>query len=167
MSRVRSKVLRIIDFIEHLSKRMTIVSGISLTFIMFLTVLDVIMRRVGHPLIGAYDIIGLSGAFVIGFSIPFSSTTRTHIYMEFPTNRLRRNAKRVMNTVTRIIAIAIFLIISITLYHIGSRFLTEREVTQTAQVLIYPFVYGLGVCCFIECFVFIHDIVRIWEGKYE
>jgi hypothetical protein len=27
--------------------------------------------------------------------------------------------------------------------------------------------YGVAICCLLECWVFIFDIVRIWRGEHE
>ena len=161
----RNKVVAATDFI---ARRMSIVSGITLSFAMLLTVLDIILRRIaGHALIGTFDIVGLTGAIVIGFSIPFSSSIKSHVYMEFLIDRLPEHARKVMNTATRIVAIALFALISFNLFRVASMFFREWELSPTARVPVFPFVYALAVCCFIECFVFICDIVRVWERKHE
>ena len=65
------------------AKVLNIIGGAALTFMMFLTVADVLMRAGGHPIIGTYEIVALSLALVIGFGIPKVSLDRGHVYMEF------------------------------------------------------------------------------------
>jgi len=32
---------------------------------------------------------------------------------------------------------------------------------------IYPVAYGVAVCCFLQCAVFLFDIVKIWSRAHE
>jgi hypothetical protein len=50
---------------------------------------------------------------------------------------------------------------------IGYEFHTSGEVSSTLKLPFYPISYFVGVCCFIECFVFMFDIAKIWRGQYE
>ena len=31
----------------------------------------------------------------------------------------------------------------------------------------YPLAYGVGICCFVECFVFLFEIVKSWRDGHE
>ncbi len=158
---------RIVAATDKVAHSLTIISGASVTFSMLLTVADVIGRSAGHPILGAYELVGLVGALIICFSIPYSSAARTHVFMEFLINKVPRSVRNVTNTVTRIILIVLFILIGLYLFRVASGFRLGGEVTQTVHIPIYPFVYAFGMCCFLECFVFVCDIVKIWEGKYE
>ncbi len=153
--------------LEKISKILNIIAGIALTFMMFLTVSDILMRSGGHPILGTYEIVSLSLAIVIGFSIPQVSLERGHVYMEIVLNRLSRNSRNVLNTLTRLLCIMLFIIIGYNLFLVGNEFRASGEVSSTLKIPFYPIAYGVGASCFIECFVFIFDIVKIWRGQYE
>lgn len=139
----------------------------ALTFMMFLTVADVLMRMGGRPIIGTYEIVALSLALVIGFGIPKVSLDRGHVYMEFLLEKLPGNGKAIMNTFTRLVCIGLFILFGVNLFSVGREFYTSGEVTNTIQLPFFPVAYGVGVCCFLQCFVFLFDIVKIWRGQYE
>ncbi len=153
--------------LEKISRILNIIAGIALTFMMFLTVSDILMRSGGHPILGTYEIVSLSLAIVIGFSIPQVSLERGHVYMEIVLNRLSRNSRNVLNTLTRLLCIMLFIIIGYNLFLVGNEFRASGEVSSTLKIPFYPIAYGVGASCFIECFVFIFDIVKIWRGQYE
>lgn len=161
MSSVVNRVL------GKLSKMLNVVGGTALTFMMVLTVADVLMRAFGRPILGAYEIVSLLLCVVIGFGIPRVSMDRGHIYMEFIVERLPKRARAVMNTITRLTGIVLFAIIGYNLFRLGNEFYTTGEVSPTISIPFFPVPYAIGVCCFIECFVFIADITKIWEGQYE
>jgi TRAP-type C4-dicarboxylate transport system permease small subunit len=72
-----------------------------------------------------------------------------------------------MNTFTRLVCLALFIIISVNLFSVAAELRASGEVSPTIQLPAYPFAYGVAVCCTIECLVFILDIVKIWAGEYE
>ena len=143
------------------------IAGIALTFMMFLTVADVLFRAGDHPIIGTYEIVGLALALVVGFGIPQGSLDRGHVYMEFLLVKLSKRGKNVMNTFTRVLCLILFAFIGYNLFIVGAGFQATGEVSPTIKLPFYPVAYGVAVCCLLECIVFIFDIVRIWRGQYE
>ena len=155
------------DILVRTCKVLNIIGGTALTFMMFLTVADVLMRAAGYPILGTYEIVSLLLAIVIGFSIPKVSLDRGHVYMEFLLEKLPGSARSAVNIFTRILCIVLFVIIGYNLFLIGNEFHTSGEVSSTLKIPFFPIAYCVGVCCFLECFVFIFDIVKIRRGQYE
>lgn len=143
------------------------IGGWALACMMGLTVADVLGRAMGHPIIGTYEMVSMSSAIAIGFAIPFTSWERGHIYMEFLLIKFSSLSRNILNTITRVICIILFIFIGFNLFQVGADFYASGEVTITLKLPLYPIAYGVGICCFITCFVFVCDIVKIWEGKYE
>ncbi len=155
------------SILRFISKLLNIIAGIAVTFMMFLTVADVLLRAGGHPIIGTFEIVSLLLALVIGFGIPQVSLDRGHVAMDFLTEKLSKKGRRVMNTFTRVLCLALFAFIGYKLFGVGARFHASGEVSPTIMLPFYPVAYGVAVCCFLECCVFILDIVRIWRDQYE
>ena len=61
----------------------------------------------------------------------------------------------------------IFIAIGYNLFSVANEFRMSGEVTPTIQLPFYPVAYGVGVCCFLECFVFIFDIIKVWTMHHE
>jgi TRAP-type C4-dicarboxylate transport system permease small subunit len=156
-----------LGIVLRFSRFLSWVAGIGLTVMMCLTVADVIGRAAGSPVLGTYELVSLLGVVAIGFAIPLTSFNRKHVYMEFLIERLGRKTKNVVNTLTRIIVLLIFVLAGTNLFHMASEFAASREVSMALCMPFYPFAYAAGVCCFIQVLVSLCDIVRIWEGKYE
>lgn len=155
------------SILQRFSKVLNIIAGTALTLMMFLTVADIFMRTGGYPILGTYEIVALSLAIVIGFSIPQVSLDRGHVYMEIILDKLSTKNKAILNTFTRILCIFLFLIIGYNLFIIGNEFHSSGEVSSTLKMPFFPIAYCVGVCAFVECLVFVFDIVKIWRGQYE
>lgn len=154
-------------FFRVVKKVLNFAGGTALSLMMFLTVADVIMRAAGRPILGTYEIVALLLAVVIGFTIPTVSLDRGHVYMEIVLDRLSTRGKALMNTLTRVLCIVLFIVIGYNLMMVGNELHVSGEVSSTLKLPFFPIAYGVGVCCFIECLVFIFDIIKIWRGQYE
>ena len=153
--------------LRSLSNVLNSIAGVAVTLMMLLTVADVLLRAGGHPIIGTYEIVALMLALVIGFGIPQASLDRGHVFMDFLLEKLSQKGKKMMFTFTRILCLVLFAFIGYNLFNIGAKFRASGEVSATIQIPFYPVAYGVAVCCFLECCVFIFDIVRIWRGENE
>lgn len=155
------------DVLRFISKVLNFIAGAAVTFMMLLTVADVLLRAGGHPIIGTFEIVALLLALVIGFGIPQVSLDRGHVYMDFVLEKFSKRGRKVMNTFTRVLCLFLFVFIGYNLFNVGARFHASGEVSATIKIPFYPVAYGVAVCCFLECCVFIFEIVRIWRGEYE
>ncbi len=155
------------SFFRVAKKVLNFAGGLALSLMMFLTVADVIMRSAGRPILGTYEMVALLLAVVIGFTIPTVSLDRAHVRMEIILDRLSANGKALLNTFTRVLCIVLFIVIGYNLIMVGNELHASGEVSSTLRLPFFPIAYGVGVCCFIECLVFVFDIVQIWRGQYE
>lgn len=153
--------------INVLSRFLNIIAGISLTFLMLLTVMDVVLRSLRRPIVGTYELVAFSGAVVIGFCLPYTSWVRGHIYIDFLISRFSKKIRDMFNLITRCVVIWLFLMIGWNLIKYGMDLQRSGEVSPTLQMPFYPVAYGIGICCFIQCLVLLCDILKIFGGEYE
>jgi TRAP-type C4-dicarboxylate transport system permease small subunit len=154
-------------FVQKLSKMMNVIAGTALSFIMLLTVADVVLRYFGMPIVGTFEIVGLAGAIAIGFGIPITSVFRGQIFVDFAVNKFPKTGANIINITTRLLTIAIFILIAHNLFLYSNDLLASSEVTLTRQIPFYPIAYGLSFCCIIQCLVMVGDIIKIFRGEYE
>ena len=150
--------------LQKTSKGLAVIAGIALTFMMLLTVADVTMRAFGMPFMGTYEVVSLTLGLVIGFSIPLVSLNKQHVYMDMLVEKLAPRNKAILTTLTRIMNIALFVLIGCALFIIGNEYRISGETSPTIMLPFYPMAYGIGICCFIECLVFIFEIVKSWRA---
>lgn len=153
--------------LRSVSRILNIIAGTALTFMMLLTVADVLLRAGGHPIIGTYEISALCLGLVIAFGIPQVSLDRGHVYMEFLLARLGDRGKSMLATFTRLLCLTLFIFIGVNLLKVGAGFQASGEVTATIRLPIYPVAYGVAACCFLQCAVFLSEIVNLWSGGHE
>jgi TRAP-type C4-dicarboxylate transport system permease small subunit len=152
--------------LQKTSKWLSVIAGTSLTLMMLLTVSDVVGRAFGHPIMGTYEVVGLMLALVIGFAMPKVSLARQHVYMDF-IDRLSKRNRALINIFTRILCIILFVLIGYSLFGVGNEYRVSGETSPTIRLPFYPLAYGVGICCFVECFVFVFEIARSWRERHE
>lgn len=156
-----------LDFILRLSRVAQVIAGIALTGMMGLTVADVSLRAFGRPILGSYEVVALMGALVVGFSLPFTSWVRGHIYVDFLLQKISRGPRLGFHFSTRILGIVLFSLIAWNLFKMGLDLQKSGEVSPTLQIPFYPVVFGVGICCLLQSLVLLGDIAKLVRGKYE
>ena len=150
---------RFLSATRALSAYMDVIAGAALVLIMLLTSLDVIVRYLGYPIPGTYDLVSLGAAFVLGFAIPRTSWDKGHVTVDLLVERLPRK-RVVFDIATRIIGLFFFSLLGWNLIKMGMSYLRTGDSTQTLAVPFYPVAFALGVCAFVECIVLLSDLMR-------
>lgn len=157
--------------IQTVNKGMDLVAGTALVLIMLLTSFDVILRYLGHPIQGSYDMVGLGGAVMLGFALPRTSWDRGHITVDILTEKLSQKARVVFELITRCMVAFLFLLLGWHLGKLGARFFQTGQGTMTLGIPLYPVVYVLMICAFVQFFVIVADLGTVYhrmkEGGYE
>jgi TRAP-type C4-dicarboxylate transport system permease small subunit len=148
------------SIIEKLSRFMYWIAAAAIVSIVFLTVTDVILRRFRMPIDWALEVIVLLGAIAIGFSVPQTTIDKGHVLMDFVTEKLPQRWQIGFSIITRGLGIVMFAIFGWRLFPYGNNLWRSGQVTPILEVPEYPVAYGIGVCCFIVCFVLFHDLVE-------
>ena len=142
-------------------------AGVTLTLVMGITVADVILRILGRPIVGAFELVAFFGAIVIGFSIPFTSWLRGHIFVDFLVMKFSKGVRKRIHVFTRLLGLGLFGLIGWNLMKMGADLHRSGEVSPTLHVPFYPVVYGIGIVCLIQVLVMIADIVKVLKEQYE
>jgi len=164
---IKNSMERLLKIIYKISKGLNNIASVMLAFMILLTVADVILRSVRMPILGTYEMVGLLGAIIIGFSIPLTSWMKAHVRVDFFLFKFSATGRRILNIITRCLGIALFLIIGWNLIILGIDIYRVGEVTPTRHIPFYPVFYGVGASCFFQCIVLLCDIVKIFRGEYE
>ena len=150
--------------VSELSRFLGVIAGTTLIFVMLLTVLDVILRYFGYPIIGVYDLVALGGAIVIGFTMPLAAEKRIHVFMEMALQAHSRTGKQILNLITRLIVFGISFLVAWNLVLLGMGFRQTGEVSLTIKIVYYPIAIGLGICFFIQMLVLVVQILQVFSG---
>jgi TRAP-type C4-dicarboxylate transport system permease small subunit len=158
---------RISKTIQGISKVLNTIAGISLTFIMLITIVDVILRSFRRPVTGTYEMVAFSGAVVIGFAVPLTTLVKGHVLVDFFVFKFSKPIRNFFHITTRCMGLFLFSLLGWNLVKMGMDLHRTGEVSLTLQIPFYPIAFGLGFACLIQCLVLIAHILQIIGGRYE
>jgi TRAP-type C4-dicarboxylate transport system permease small subunit len=141
------------------------IAGSVLAFMMIVTLLDVFMRNIGHPIVGSMEIISFCGSVVIGFAIPYTSWKKAHVYVDMLVDKLSPRSRMAMDGVTRCMGMALFLFISYNFVQYGLDLKRTGEVSASFRLPYYPVAYGLALSCFLQAVTLFTDLIRTVKGE--
>jgi TRAP-type C4-dicarboxylate transport system permease small subunit len=154
-------------FVQSLSSVLNAIAGIAITFMMCLTVTDVILRSFRRPIVGTYEIVAFSGAIVIGFAVPITTLLKGHVLVDFFVLRFSKGVRNTVHILTRCMGISLFSLLGWNLFKLGMDLYRTGEVSLTLQLPFYPVAFGVALSCLVQCLVLIVHILQVIGGKYE
>lgn len=158
---------RFFAWVRGVSRFLHGIAGVSLVFLMALTIADVILRACRHPIPGAYELVGFAGALAIGLSMPLTSWLRGHVHVDSLVGRLPKRGRAAMQIATRVLAAGLFLVIGRHLVRFGLDLRECGEVSATLELPFYPIAFGVAAAAFLQGVVLLCDIVKVLRGEYE
>ncbi len=150
---------------KKVNRYIYVIGGFALMFMMLITAADVILRLFGHPIIGTYELVGFSAVVVLGFCIPYTTSVKSHITVDFITIHLSGKVNNVLLVITRLLGIFLFVFIAYNLFIMGSDLYRSGETSPTLHMPFYPIVFGIGVCCFLQVFTQLVDVIILIRRK--
>jgi TRAP-type C4-dicarboxylate transport system permease small subunit len=135
---------------RHLSKFLDVIGGAVLAGMMFLTVFDVAMRYLGIPFMGAYELVSMAGAVVIGFGLPQTTLDDGNVKVDFLIESAPKLVKKLFFVFTKLLGITLFAVMGYGLIAKAMELQAVNEASLTLRMPLFPVGYGLGVCALIE-----------------
>jgi TRAP-type C4-dicarboxylate transport system permease small subunit len=130
---------------------------------MLLSCADVVLRILGTPIPGTYEMVGLLGAVIIAFAMAYTSLQRGHVAVEMLYEKLPPRAQRLVDSAGNLTGAALFGLIAwqSTVYAADLR--QSGEVSLTLQMPLYPIVYGIAFGCGMLALVLLVDFIKSFQ----
>jgi TRAP-type C4-dicarboxylate transport system permease small subunit len=120
---------------------------------MLLTSSDVVLRYLGYPIKGVFDVVGLLGALVVALPIARTQILNRHVAMEFMAHRKSSVLRATSRALTLALSVAIYALITWQLTAFAAKLKTVGRVSDTVEIPLYPFVYAIAFAFLVNCFV--------------
>jgi TRAP-type C4-dicarboxylate transport system permease small subunit len=152
---------KVLQHVERFTKYMEAIAGFFLVFMVAITTVDVILRALGRPIPGTYEIVALSGGLVIGLALPVTAWVRGMIFVDALFSHLSDACQRGLHILTRLMSVIIFAFVAWNLVVMGSDMKRAGEVSLTLELPIWAVPYGISFGCVVLCVVLIVDAFRM------
>jgi TRAP-type C4-dicarboxylate transport system permease small subunit len=123
------------------------IAGFAVLFMMAVTCLDIVLRLVGRPLTGTYDMVRIAGTVGVACAVPYTTAIKGHVAVEFFFQKLGRRGRIAVDTVMRLSCIALFAAMTVQSVRYGISLKAAGQVSATLQWPVFWIPHLIAVCC--------------------
>jgi TRAP-type C4-dicarboxylate transport system permease small subunit len=159
-------IMKTLEWLAYkFSNWLEIIAGLALISVMLLTGCDIVGRVFKMPIPGTFELVSFAGGLVIGLAVPITSRTKGHVIVDLLLERVSPRTKSVLTITTRLMGMALFLLMGCAFLKMGSHICASGEVSSVLNFPFYPVAYAMGGAFFVEALVLVVDMVKAGEVK--
>ena len=146
--------------LQRLVLSMAGVAGFSLLTMVLVTCADVVLRKFGHPLPGAYDIVKIAAGLTAACGLPYTTAVKGHVAVEFFHHRLGRRGRVIADSLIRVPIMAMFSLFTWQFTVYGARLRSSGEVSMTLQLPVFWVPYVMAFSCALVVLVTLYHLLH-------
>jgi len=156
----------ILDRISHyLNQILIFIAGLFMIAMIFLTCANVFLRFVWIPVSGTFELMGYFGAVLTAFALGYTQIRRGHIAVDIVVLRFSKKTQGILNAINNVIGVVFFALVAWQISKYATTLWETGEVTETLQIIYYPFTYGVALGCGALSLVFLIDFLKLLMKK--
>lgn len=153
---------------RFLDKILAFVAGMALAGMVLLTCSNIFMRLIWNlPINGTYELLGFFGAVVTTFALGYTQRYRMHIAVTVLVDRFSDKTKTALNVLNNLICMVFFTLAGWQTILMSNNYVRQGEVTETLQIIFYPFTYAVALGCLVLALVFLNQAVQTIFARKE
>jgi len=131
--------------IQTIVKILVFAGGLFLLAMICLTCANIFFRIVWFPIRGTFEFMGYFGAIVTAFALAYTEMNRGHIAVDVMVNRFPKKIQKALYIVNSLVCFIFFAITTRFIFRKATILLRTGEVTETLQIIYYPFTYAVAL----------------------
>lgn len=150
--------IRVLDQVSTwLNASLAWLAAIALLAMMFITVLDILLRLVGHQIAGTYELVGWLAAAAMGLSLGYVQLHKGHVAVTILSDRFQGRADALARLVCAVLSLGLVAVVT---YYVGRFGLIQQatgSLSETLRFVVYPWVFiltlglaGLTLALFVD-----------------
>lgn len=136
------------------------VAGTSFVAMIVVTCSDVVLRKLGHPLLGALDVIGICGALGAACALPYTTAVKGHVAIEYFYHKFGRVGRAIVNSFVHVAAMGMFTLLAAWIWIYGIALLERNVHTPTLQVPMFWVPMLISASCGLLVLVLLHGLLH-------
>lgn len=158
----------VLDKISNfLNQALLWIAGLFLLAMIAITGANIVIRLFWLPVRGTFELMGYFGAVVTAFALGYTQIKRGHIAVDIVVLRFSEKVQRLLHAVNHLICMVFFSIVTRQVFKYATTLRETGEVTETLQIIYYPFTYAVALGCLIMAFTFLVDFLKSIIGNRE
>jgi TRAP-type C4-dicarboxylate transport system permease small subunit len=148
------------QIINLLSRYCDRIAQAAVMAMMILVVANILGRPLGYSIFGTIDFVGFINAILVGFALAWCAINRGHIEVEVVMNRLPQRVQSASAVFVNILGVFIFAIVTWQVALLGVDKFTQGEVSITALVPYYYFIFAMAFGCALLLMVVFINLIK-------
>mgnify|MGYP001163046170 CR=1 FL=1 len=139
---------------------LAVLAGLSILVMIVVTCVDVLGRKFGHPLTGAFDIVTVMGAVSMACALPYTTAVKGHVAVEYFFHKLNHRGRLIVDTVIRLAGVVMFAFLSWQCVQYGGRLREAGQVTMTLQMPVFWVPYVIAGSSVVVAIVIFYNMTH-------
>jgi len=136
------------------------VAGGLLVAMMLITVVNMIMREVYVPFGGTTEVVSLLAALVAAFALGYTQLQKGHTRVDILVSRFPPRAQSIIDSIMFFIGMVLFGVATWQIVKLASRYWEMGSVSETLNIIFFPFIYAVALGCAFLCLVLLLDFLK-------
>lgn len=152
---------------QTLNQALMWIAGLLLAGMVLLTCANIFLRIIWIPVRGTFELVGYSGAVLTAFALGYAQTRRGHIAVDVLVLRFSQKTQRILDIINHCICMIFFALVAWQISRYATTLWRTGELTETLQIVYYPFTYAVALGCATLSLVFLTDFLQSLIRKKE
>ncbi len=136
------------------------IAGFFLIAMIAITGANIIVRLFWLPLRGTFELMGYFGAVVTAFALAYAQSKGSHIAVDIVVLRFSKKTQKILHAVNYLICMFFFGLVTWQVFKYATTLRQTGEVTETLEIIYYPFTYAVALGCFVLAFTFFVSFLK-------
>jgi TRAP-type C4-dicarboxylate transport system permease small subunit len=154
-------------FSEYLNRILLWIAGLFLVAMIVMTCANIVLRVVWLPVRGTFELMGYFGAIVTAFALGYTQIKKGHIAVDILVLKFSPRAQIILKAINSLICTAFFSLVAWQVAKYATTLRRTGEVTETLQIIYYPFTYGVSFGCIVLALVLFTETLKALTGEKE
>jgi TRAP-type C4-dicarboxylate transport system permease small subunit len=150
---------------QVLNKWLLIIGGVAVLALMALATGNVLLRTVGMPFRGAYELVSFLGAVVTAFALGYTQKRKFNIVVDILSETFPKRIQRALDGIGYFIAMVFFAAVAWVVIRWGLRIAGSGEVSETLKIIYYPIIFCVGLGFAVLCLTLVIDFLGTFLKK--
>ncbi len=153
--------------VERLVNLMAVVGGIFLVGMVAITCANIFSRVVWVPIRGTFELMGYAGAIVTAFALGYAQIKKGHVAVDVLVNKYPAWANALVHRINAFLCLLFFFIVGWQITKKANILMRTGEVTETLQIIYYPFTYAVAFGCFVLALVLVVELIKPFGSEMK
>lgn len=146
--------------VNSLTKFCDRIAQAAVVAMLLLIVVNILGRKLWKPIYGTFDFVSFINTILVAFSIPYCALKKGHTQVDLVVERFSERVQGFIGGITGILGLGIFSLVTWQCVVFAIDMKRSGELSMTALVPFYPYVYGIAFGCALLGLVILADLIK-------